>query len=85
MHRYWKVILSTLLLTACAPGYSIKPLTLNPSGATFEYTYSVSSEYPATFKKAETHCQQYQKHAKPVGQPVILGMDRAVATFECVA
>lgn len=86
LSRYWTVILSTLLLGAagCAAGYSVKPVSLTPTGATFEYTYSVSREYPATVRAAEAHCQGYQKHARPVGQPVILGRDRAVATFECV-
>lgn len=84
LSRYWKVLL-LCTLAGCATGYSVKPVSLTPSGAVFEYTYSVSREYPATVRRAEAHCQQYTKHAKPVGQPVQTGRDRAVATFECVA
>jgi len=74
-----------ILLTGCTPGYSINPVSLSPVGATFEYTYSVNTEYPATVQAAEAHCQKYGKHAKPVGQPVRLDVDRATASFECVS
>lgn len=77
--------LATALLTACAPGYSVNTVSATPSGVSYEYTHSVSSEYPATVKRAEAHCAQYGKHARPVGAPVRLDIDRAVATFECVA
>lgn len=60
-------------------------VSATPSGVTYEFTHSVSSEYPATVKRAEAHCVQYGKHARPVGAPVRLDADRAVATFECVA
>lgn len=71
-------------VAGCAPGYSVTPVSLTPIGATFEYTYSVGSEYAATVKAAEAHCQKYGKHAKPVGAPVPQGPDRAVQSFECV-
>lgn len=80
---YSRLLVSVVLLTACAPGYSISEVSASPAGVSYEYTASVGSEYPATVRRAEAHCAQYAKHAKPVGAPVILGPDRAVATFEC--
>lgn len=72
-------------VSGCAPGYSLKPVSATPSGITIEYTHSISSEYPAAVQSAEQHCQRFGKHARPVGQPVQLNIDRSVATFECAA
>lgn len=74
-----------LCVAGCATGYSVDPVSLTPVSAVFEYTYSVSGEYAATVRRAEAHCQLYQRHSKPVGQPVLQGPDRAIASFECVA
>lgn len=87
MRRLRLLAIATVVLpiAACTPGYSVASLVATPAGATYEYTSSVSSEYGATVQKAELHCQQFGKHARPVGAPVQKSPDRSVQSFDCVA
>lgn len=71
-------------LLACTPGYSVKTISQTSAAIVLEFTYSVGGEYQATIQEAEKRCQQYGKHARLNGQPAALGIDRAVATFDCV-
>lgn len=71
-------------LLACAPGYSVHPVSLSPASVTFEYTHSVSSEYGEVVKRAEAACQDYKKHARAAAPPVRINADRSVVTFDCI-
>lgn len=86
MRRLSSVLIgcATVCAAACVAGGTVDVVSASPTGVTYEYTHSYSTEYTEAVKKAEGHCQAYQKHARPVGQPVRINLDRSVATFECV-
>ena len=83
--RFAVLLPVVLIAGACAPGSTLSSLAPSPSGISFQYTHSYSTEYPATIQAANAHCGQFNKVARPVGPPVRLNLDRSVVTFECVA
>lgn len=78
------LLVVTLSLTACTPGFSIDTISATPAAIVLEYSHSVNGELQAAIKTAEARCQQYGRHARMNGQPTQLNLDRSVATFDCV-
>lgn len=81
------IISGTFLLIAlsgCA-GYSVHPLALSPDGITMKWDGLVEEEQRIALAQAEAHCQQYRKHARPIGSPTVIGTSNAVSqSFRCV-
>lgn len=83
-YRHIPYILPLVLLTACAPGYSLQTISQTAAGVVLEYTHSVNGELQAAIQRAEAQCQTYGKHARMNGEPKRLNLDRSLVTFDCV-
>jgi hypothetical protein len=82
---YVRWIVLGVAIVGCTPGYSLETISQTSSSIVIEYTHSVGGEFQAAVQSAQSRCRQYGKNARLNGQPIRLGVDRSVATFDCVA
>jgi hypothetical protein len=83
-----KIVLLCLLVTvqaACAAqrGRSVNQVSANSDSVSFNYKHFYTGERAFTERAAESHCNQFDKHAQLASQSTI-GQDRTLVMFDCV-